>query len=79
MPKRLFVDADLRNADWLRTMKWDLPVDPSDAEAIAKYLGDDLPQFLVRPAAEALTPAVRRKLRRIVEERMAQGDDDALR
>ena len=51
------LDADLRNADWLRTMYWDLPEDP---EIFLAVIGgrDNLAHFMTLPAAEAMPAAL---------------------
>ncbi|MCD6303138.1 MAG: hypothetical protein J7M15_06430 [Anaerolineae bacterium] len=60
-------DADLGNADWLRTMRWDIhDVDPNDPKEIAEYFGNRLAWFLTKPASEVLSPEVRRELEKIV-------------
>ena len=67
------LDADLGNADWLKTRTWDIL--PPTTEALLEALGvSGSPQqeqaaavrrFLGRPAAEAMSPAVRAGLRRL--------------
>ena len=52
------IDADLRNADWLRTRTWDLPKDP---DAFLAVIGgrDRLDHFMGLPAAEAMPQSLR--------------------
>ena len=65
--RRLSPDSTPSNADWLRSIRWDIPaVDPNDASEIAAYFGRELAWFLTMPASRPLKPEVRRELEKIV-------------
>jgi hypothetical protein len=53
MTTPLDVDADLRNSDWLRTLSWDLPTDPS------LFSQEELQHLSTLPAWEAAPPEIR--------------------
>jgi hypothetical protein len=68
------IDADLRNADWLRTMVWDiLPIEgETELQAFLGAVGIDDPaeegakekvnEFMALPAAEAMPATLRDEL-----------------
>lgn len=57
----IYLDEDPRNADWIKTLRWDLPTEP---DRFLRAIGgeDRLAEFLHRPAAEAMPPALRQEL-----------------
>ena len=54
----LRLDADVRNADWVKTCTWDLP---TTLEELLVTIGgkSGIPRLLASPAAEAMPPALR--------------------
>ena len=71
------IDADLRNADWLRTMVWDiLPMgDETELDAFLRVVGVDDPKedgakakvdkFMTLPAAEAMPESLKGELKKL--------------
>ena len=58
--KRVNIDADLRNADWIRTRTWDLPTDKD--MFLAVIAPTPLEHFMTLPAAEAMPDKLRMEL-----------------
>ena len=58
MTEMLRLDADVRNADWVKTRTWDLP---TTLEELLVTIGgkSGIPRLLASPAAEAMPPALR--------------------
>lgn len=58
---RINLDANQRNADWIKTLYWDLPTDP---DIFLQVIGgkDALPHFLTLPAAEKMPPELAQAL-----------------
>ena len=54
----LHLDADVRNADWVKTRTWDLP---TTLEELLVTIGgkSGIPRLLASPVAEAMPPALR--------------------
>lgn len=50
------IDADVANADWIKTMVWDLPTDP------AYFTQQDLEELSVLPAWEAAPDEIKNAL-----------------
>jgi hypothetical protein len=64
------IDADQRNADWLRTLHWDLPTDKDTFLAVIG--GEDaLEHFMTLPAAEAMPDALKQALNAGVPEQVS--------
>ena len=61
MTKRINIDADQRNADWLKTLSWDLP---TDKDVFLAVIGGEaaLDHFMTLPAAEAMPTDLRGEL-----------------
>lgn len=61
MSKRVNIDADQRNADWIKVGHWDLP---TDKDAFLAVIGGPtmLDHFLTLPAAEAMPDALKSAL-----------------
>ena len=55
------IDSDQRNADWIRTLHWDLP---TDKDTFLTVIGGEsaLAHFMTLPAAEAMPPELRSAL-----------------
>lgn len=65
----LYIDEDPRNADWLRTMHWDLPTTLSSFLARLGVVDSpvgvqraSVEKFMRLPAAEAMPKSLRREL-----------------
>jgi hypothetical protein len=58
---RINIDADQRNADWIKTLQWDLP---TDKESFLAAIGgeSELAHFMTLPAAEAMPPQLGEQL-----------------
>ena len=56
----LNIDINPRNADWLRTLHWNLPTDM--AEFLRQIGPDDVHHFMSLPAAEAMPSTLRAEL-----------------
>ena len=56
MTEMLRLDADVRNADWVKTRTWDLP---TTLEELLVTIGgkSGIPRLLASPVAEAMPPA----------------------
>lgn len=52
--KPIIIDNNDRNADWIKTLSWDLPTDP---ETLARMFGDDWYARLSRLPAWDAAPA----------------------
>lgn len=48
----IWSETDNENADWIKSLSWDLPTDP---EEFLRYIGEDkLDDFMKLPAAKAI-------------------------
>ena len=63
------IDADIRNADWIKTLCWDLPTDEDEflgvlgvAEASTEQQREAAARFMTLPAAEPIPADVRDEL-----------------
>lgn len=53
------IDADLANADWIKTRAWDLPTDKDGFLAYLTIIGKTVMEFMRLPAAEAMPQTLR--------------------
>ena len=71
-PKRggrpINIDADIENADWLRSLSWDLPTEPDIFLAIIKRAGmtdaESVRAFMTLPASRPMPSDLRAELAR---------------
>ena len=61
------IDADLRQADWLRESFWDLPTDPDEFRGVLRRNQWTVEHFMSLPAARAMPDEIRRSLGVLVE------------
>ena len=55
MTKKVWnIDANLRNADWLKTTTWDLPTDKTAFIAHLASINKTVTEFMALPAAEKM-------------------------
>ena len=60
MTKKVWnIDANLRNADWLKTTTWDLPTDKTAFIAHLASINKTVTEFMALPAAEAMPQTLR--------------------
>ena len=63
MTKKVWnIDANLRNADWLKTTTWDLPTDKTAFIAHLASINKTVTEFMALPAAEAMPDTLKRDL-----------------
>ena len=63
MTKKVWnLDANLRNADWLKTTTWDLPTDKTAFIAHLASINKTVTEFMALPAAEAMPDTLKRDL-----------------
>lgn len=79
----LDLDADIENADWIRSLAWDLPKDPAIAFAFLCGSGTYAEQkanwdhFLTLPAAKPMPPEVREGIEALLSASQAAEVTDA--
>jgi len=64
----IYLDDNLDNSDWIRTLIWELPADPTQFRAYLFGQRKTLKEFMALPAAKAMPESLRTQLLRPVKD-----------